>query len=350
MRVHAPCLTAALLVLGAAPTLTSAQIRRVPPDMGTGRRTRIAVAETDTPDPRTLLGLVVGTSGTDRDTLGLLVTQVLRDGPAERAGIDEGNRIADIDGVSLRVDPSDVGRAGPGDAAMRRLARTLGGLHDAAQATLRVYGGGRYRSVTVQLATSPNVTPAGGSTGGWVTVQTPAPNAAVVGVPAPRAVGSVTDAIQAITQLQAQVRRLADDEGSTPLGDSLAQSARDLALIQRRLRAAQIDQQRRRSEDMNASTPTRRAGSDVPGLSLSAVSDDLADYFGEGSERGLLVLQAESSWDPIRAGDVILTVDGSAATADRLRDLADSRRPVRVELLRRRRQMTVTLHDREDDR
>jgi S1-C subfamily serine protease len=80
------------------------------------------------------------------------------------------------------------------------------------------------------------------------------------------------------------------------------------------------------------------------------VSDDLADYFGEGSERGLLVLQAESSWDPIRAGDVILTVDGSAATADRLRDLADSRRPVRVELLRRRRQMTVTLHDREDDR
>jgi hypothetical protein len=347
MRVHAPFFTAALLVIGVAPTLTSAQIRRMPPDAGTARRARTPVADGDTPDPRTLLGLVVGTSGTDRDTLGLLVTQVMRDGPAERAGIDEGNRIAEIDGVSLRVDPADIGRSGPGEAAMRRLTRTLGGLRDAAQATLRVYGGGRYRSVTVQLGASPNVAAA---TGGWTTVQTPAPNVAVAGAPLPRPVGSVTEAIQAITELQAQVRRLADDEGSTALGDSLAQSARDLGLIQRRLRAAQIDQQRRRSDDVGASMPTRRVGSDVPGLSLSAVSDDLADYFGEGSERGLLVLQAESSWDPIRAGDVILSVDGSPATPDRLRDAADSRRPVRVELLRRRRQMTVTLHDRGDDR
>jgi PDZ domain-containing protein len=347
MRVHAPYFTAALLVLGAAPTLSSAQIRRMPSDAGTMRRSRTPVADGDTPDPRTLLGLVLGTSGTDRDTLGLLVTQVMRDGPAERAGIDEGNRISDIDGVSLRVDPADIGRSGPGDAAMHRLARTLGGLRDAAQATLRVYGGGRYRSVTVQLGGSPTVA---SSSGGWTSVQAPTPNVIVAGTPAPRPVGSVTDAIQAITQLQAQLRRLADDEGGTPLGDSLAQSSRDLGLIQRRLRAAQIDQQRRRSDDAGPVTSSRRVGSDVPGLSLSAVSDDLADYFGEGSERGLLVLQAESSWDPIRAGDVILSVDGSPASPDRLRDAADSRRPVRVELLRRRRQMTVTLHEREDDR
>ena len=354
MRVHAPYFAAALLVLGAAPTLTTAQIRRLPPDPSTARRTRIPVSDSDTPDPRTLLGLVVGTSGTDRDTLGLLVTQVLRDGPAERAGIDEGNRIAEIDGVSLRVDAADVGRSGPGDAAMRRLARTLSGLRDAAQATMRVYGGGRYRSVTVQFGGSQNVASTGASTGasngGWVTVQAPTPNVAAAAMPARRAVASVTDAIQALTELQAQVRRLADDEGSTPLGDSLAQSARDLGLIQRRLRAAQMDQQRRRSEDVSDRAATPRNGPDVPGLSLSSVSDDLSDYFGEGSERGLLVLQAESSWAPIRPGDVILTVNGSPANADRLRDAADSRRPVRIELLRRRRQMTVTLHDREDDR
>lgn len=353
MRVHAPFFTAALLVLGAAPRLSSAQIRRMP-DIGTTRRGRAPIADSDTPDPRTILGLVLGTSGTDRDTLGLLVTQVLRDGPAERAGIDEGNRIAEIDGVSLRVDPADVGRSGPGDAAMRRFSRTLAGLRDAEQARLRVYGGGRYRLVTVQLGGSMNVAAGGGggaATAGPVTLPqpTPMPNVAAAGEPAPRASG-LGGAIQSMADLQAQLRRLADDEGSTPLGDSLAQSARDLGLIQRRLRAAQADQERRRSDDMSDRGSSRGAGSDVPGLSLSNVGYDLADYFGDGSERGLLVLQAASSWDPIRPGDVILTVDGSQATADRLRDAADSRRPVRIELLRRRHQMSVTLHDREDDR
>lgn len=343
MRVHAPFFTAALLVVSAAPSLANAQIRRVPGDVSTSRRGRTPVAEADAPDPRTLLGLVVGTSGTDRDTLGLLVTQVLRDGPAERAGIDEGNRLAEIDGVSLRVDPADIGRSGPGDAAMRRLAHTLSGLRDAEQATLRVYGGGRYRSVTVQLSGAPNGAVAAAPT------PMPMPNVGVAGEPAHR-VATVTTAIQSITDLQGQLRRLADDEGSTALGDSLAQSARDLGLIQRRLRAAQADQQRRRSEDLGDRRPSRGAGPDVPGLSLSAVTDDLSDYFGDGSERGLLVLQAESSWDPIRPGDVILTVDGSPVNADRLRDAANSRRPVRIELLRRRRQMTVTLHGREDDR
>jgi S1-C subfamily serine protease len=286
----------------------------------------------------------VGTSGTDRDTLGLLVTQVLRDGPAERAGIDEGNRIAEIDGVSLRVDPADIGRSGPGDAAVRRLSRTLAGLRDADQARLRVYGGGRFRTVTVQFGATPNVAAAAAP------VAAPAPMMGVstAGEPASRA-STVASAIQSITELQAQLRRLADDEGSTPLGDSLAQSARDLGLIQRRLRAAQIEQ-RRRSDDSGDRVSTRRSMSDVPGLSLSTVSDDLSDYFGDGSERGLLVLQAETSWDPIRPGDVILTVDGSPATTDRLREAADARRPVRIELLRRRRQMTLTLHDRGDDR
>lgn len=345
MRVHAPFIATALLVMGAVSTVAGAQIRRMPGDPGT-RRPRITIADNDAPapapDPRTALGLVVGTSGTDRDTLGLLVTQVLRDGPAERAGIDEGSRLAEIDGVSLRIDPSDVGRSGPSDAAVRRLAQTLSGLRDADQARLRVYGGGRYRIVTVQLASPPNVAVA-------QTMPAPRamPNVAAAGEP-PR-VPTVATALQTITELQAQLRRLADDEGATQLGDSLAQSARDLALIQRRLRAAQAEQ-RRRSEDSGDRPDSRRSGLDVPGLSLSAVTDDLVDYFGEGSERGLLVLQAESSWDPIRPGDVILSVDGASASADRLRDAADSRRPVRIELLRRRRQMTVTLHDRDDDR
>src|SRR5206468_7877965 len=124
---------AAFLVMASA---AHAQLRRFPSssDQGSTRRPA-AVADADAPDARGLLGMTLGTSGTDRDTLGLLITQVLRDGPGDRAGVDEGNRLAEIDGVSLRLDPVDVGRTSATDAIMRRLARTLHGLQGGEQAT-----------------------------------------------------------------------------------------------------------------------------------------------------------------------------------------------------------------------
>jgi C-terminal processing protease CtpA/Prc len=299
--------------------------------------------------------MTLGTSGTDRDTLGLLITQVLRDSPADRAGIDEGNRLAEIDGVSLRLDPVDVGRSTANDAIMRRLARTLRGLQGGEQATLRVFGAGKFRNVPVQLSSS-GAAPNAGS-GGIVispaapTIPTPAPTPSVAIATTMSGTSTITTALHSLTDLEAQLRRLADDEGSSALADSLMQSARDLAVVQRRIRAAQADQ-RRRFDDSADRPATRRATSgstEVPGLSLSPVSEDLADYFGDGSERGMLVLQADATWSPIRNGDVILSVDGSPVTPARLRDARDSRQPVRLELLRRRRQMSVTLNSREDN-
>lgn len=344
MRVYKTLFAAALLALLMDPRATQAQSRRFPSDPGASRRPTATAGDSDTPDVRSLLGITVGTSNTDRDTLGLLVTQVLRDGPGDRAGIDEGNRLAEIDGVSLRFDPADIGRSTATDAVMRRLSRTMRGLREGEQATLRIFSGGRFRNVTVQLGAAPN---------GAISVSpaSPAPVAApavAVAVAEPAGKTTVAAALQSLTELQAQLRRLADDEGTSPLADSLAQSARDLGLIQRRLRVAQAEAARRRSSDeVSDRAPSRRGGNDVPGLSLSPVSDDLSDYFGDGSERGLLVLQAESSWNPIRNGDVILSVDGAPVTPDRLRQALDSRGPVRIEILRRRRQMTVTLKGRE---
>jgi hypothetical protein len=303
-----------------------------------------------------LLGLSLGTSGTDRDTLGLLVTQVLRDGPADRAGIDEGNRVAEIDGVSLRLDPVDIGRQGAIDAVMRRLSRTLRGLQGGEQAALRVFAAGKFKSTNVQLGNSPNAPNAGGVAiaipAAPAPATTPVPVAVSVAGEAANRATTFAGAMQTLGDLQSQLRRLADDEGSTPLADTLLQASRDVGAIQRRLRAAQADQQRRRSDE-GLDRPGARRGasstnSDVPGLSLSPVSDDLADYFGDGSERGLLVLQADAAWSPIRNGDVILSVDGAPVNPSRLRDARDSRQPVRVELLRRRRQMTVTLNAREE--
>ena len=127
MRGYETLFAAAVLALSTAPCSAHAQFRRFPSDPGSPKRTSTNTpTDSDAPDVRSLLGLTLGSSGTDRDTLGLLVTQVVRDGPADRAGIDEGNRLADIDGVNLRLDPSDIGRSGASDAVMRRLVhRTL---------------------------------------------------------------------------------------------------------------------------------------------------------------------------------------------------------------------------------
>lgn len=356
MRVYRTLPIAALLALLVAPGAANAQLRRFPSTSSSGDpgTRRPASGDADADAARMLLGMSLGTSGTDRDTLGLLVTQVFRDGPADRAGIDEGNRVAEIDGVSLRLDAVDIGRQGAIDAVMRRLSRTLRGLQGGEQAALRVFAAGRFKNANVQLGNSPNAPNAGGVAiaipAAPAPITTPAP-VAVAGEPATRAT-TLTGAMQTLADLQTQLRRLADDEGSTALADTLLQAARDIGAIQRRLRAAQADQQRRRSDDGFDRSSSRRgatsSNSDVPGLSLSPVSDDLSDYFGDGSERGLLVLQADAAWSPIRNGDVILSVDGAPVTPSRLRDARDARQPVRIELLRRRRQMTVTLNAREE--
>ncbi|HKW49120.1 MAG TPA: PDZ domain-containing protein [Gemmatimonadaceae bacterium] len=345
MRGYKTLFAAVVLALSTAPCSMHAQFRRFPSDPGSPKRASSNTpSDNDAPDARTLLGLTLGSSGTDRDTLGLLVTQVMRDGPADRAGIDEGNRLADIDGVSLRLDPSDIGRTGASDAVMRRLTRTLRGLHDGEQATIRVFSGGRFKAVTVQVG---NATPNGGITAATPVPMPPsAPTAVAVAIDAPTRPTTVANALQTLSDLQAQLRRMSDDEGMTPLGDSLAQSARDLAAIQRRLRSAQ--EIRRRNDDFGDRSAVRRgSNSEVPGLSLSPVSDDLADYFGDGSERGLLVLQADASWSPVRTGDVLLSIDGAPVTADRLRAAMEAHQSARIELLRRRRQTTVTLGGRE---
>src|SRR3954463_9479241 len=189
MRVYTTLPIAALLALLVAPGAAHAQLRRFPStssaDQGVARRP--ATGDADADAARMLLGMTLGTSGTDRDTLGLLVTQVLRDGPADRAGIDEGNRLAEIDGVSLRLDPVDVGRSTATDAVMRRLIRTLRGLQGGEQATLRVFGTGKFRNVSVQLGTpaagTPNATVAFSPAPTALPVPTPSVAVAVAGEP-----------------------------------------------------------------------------------------------------------------------------------------------------------------------
>lgn len=96
---------------------------------------------------RAALGIGVASSGNARDTLGVFITSVTTRGPADSAGLIEGERIAAVNGVDVRVPREDVGDARAGSARVNRLMRTIEGLAPGDQVTLRVFGGGRYREV-----------------------------------------------------------------------------------------------------------------------------------------------------------------------------------------------------------
>jgi hypothetical protein len=98
---------------------------------------------------RAALGLELRTTGTRRDTLGVFVEAVTPKGPAETAGIIEGDRIAAINGVDLRTSGADVDDSYTNGLAAHRLSREVQKLAPGSRVTLRVYSGGRFRDVQV---------------------------------------------------------------------------------------------------------------------------------------------------------------------------------------------------------
>lgn len=119
---------------------------------GSPRRVRMD-AELDQ-EHRAALGLGTSTSGTLRDTLGLLVTSITRNSPAEKAGLEEGNRLAAINGVSLRANAADVEDHDMSSALTRRLIRELGKAKPGDEVELRVYRDGRVQNMKIKTADS----------------------------------------------------------------------------------------------------------------------------------------------------------------------------------------------------
>jgi C-terminal processing protease CtpA/Prc len=96
---------------------------------------------------RAALGLSLGSSGSARDTLGVFVSSVVTDGPAEKAGVFEGDRIAAINGVDVRVPREDARDDMAASARVSRLQREVSKLAPGDRVTLRVFSNGRYREV-----------------------------------------------------------------------------------------------------------------------------------------------------------------------------------------------------------
>lgn len=111
---------------------------------------------------RAALGLELRPTGTRRDTLGVFVTAVTPKGPAESAGIIEGDRIAAINGVDLRTAAGDVEDSYANGLAAHRLTREVQKLTPGSRINLRIYSGGRFRDVQVTAGKASDVRRLGG--------------------------------------------------------------------------------------------------------------------------------------------------------------------------------------------
>ena len=96
-----------------------------------------------------MIGVSTRNSG-KRDTLGLLVESVTSGGPAEKAGIEEGDRLVSVNGVNLRLSAADAGEPDMDGVANRRLIRELEKLKAGDEVELRVYRDGNTRTVRVK--------------------------------------------------------------------------------------------------------------------------------------------------------------------------------------------------------
>jgi hypothetical protein len=99
-------------------------------------------------DARAAIG-VATTSGGMRDTLGLLVTDVTPNGPADKAGIEEGDRLQAVNGTELRLAPADAGDREMRGLMVRRLVRVLDKVKAGDGVDLRVYSDGKTRTIKV---------------------------------------------------------------------------------------------------------------------------------------------------------------------------------------------------------
>ena len=130
---------------------TSMKVRTADSDSLFRRRDVARLTRADIED-RAALGLGVASTGNRRDTLGVFVTSVGDSTPAARAGIEEGNRIAAINGTSLRVAREDAGDRYAGALKAQRLQREIAELKPGSDVTLRVYANGQFRDVHVKAA------------------------------------------------------------------------------------------------------------------------------------------------------------------------------------------------------
>ena len=131
-----------------------------PADLEGNRITATSRARTST-DSGAAIGVAIGASGSSRDTLGLFVSSVIPNGPAEKAGLIEGERIAAVNGVDVRVPKEDFEDLSATSARLNRFTREVQKVAPGGTVNLRVYSNGRYREVAVKAVKRSELPPSG---------------------------------------------------------------------------------------------------------------------------------------------------------------------------------------------
>ena len=203
-----------------------------------------------TSENRPVIGVSLGATGSQRDTLGVFVMGVEPGGPAERAGIIEGHRIAAINGVDLRIPAVDAGDPMIASTRASRLSREIEKLEPGAKVQLRVWSDGRYRDVTVDVGRQGDVYKDGGTVriGGGVGMALTAPNVIMRALPG----GSVfqfgpdqgrVESLDSLLKKRNEIRRSVDKRfrsDTSDRGQDLQFDAQIRSLIER----ARIETQR----------------------------------------------------------------------------------------------------------
>ncbi|MFN2397034.1 MAG: PDZ domain-containing protein [Gemmatimonadaceae bacterium] len=285
------------------------------------KRTRSGRWRVEADSARAVLGVSLGSSGSKRDTLGVFVQSVNPEGPAAKAGIEEGNRIASINGVNLRLAAEDAGDEDMSGVRVRRLTREMRKVKPGDNVTLEVYAEGKFRTVQVKSARASDL--ASGMEG---------------------------------------FRFFVGDDGMLDGPPALAYAPMPpmppmppMAMTPRSRRPMVMGLGRGMGVGMGEGLGGFRVNLvgegegyslSVPDLRLTSVSEELASYFGAGTEKGLLVLEADGRWDDLDAGDVILKVDGkSVKSGDRARLSMDMDEEHTIELIRKGKPMKIGIRD-----
>jgi S1-C subfamily serine protease len=137
-----------IVTLLAAAAMTSPAIAQMPVLRPSTAGQRVLRVSADI--PRVGIGVTTTSNAGNRDTLGVLVAAVRPGSPADKAGIEEGNRIASINGVSLKLAAADVGEPEMANIMSRRLTRELEKLKVGDDVDLRIYANGQTKSVKVK--------------------------------------------------------------------------------------------------------------------------------------------------------------------------------------------------------
>ncbi|MCC7055468.1 MAG: PDZ domain-containing protein [Gemmatimonadaceae bacterium] len=309
---------------------------------------------------RRVLGIGFSDRGSMRDTAGLLITSLTRGGAAEKAGLLEGDRVIAIDGVDLRVPPADAGSADGVQARIARLRRTLDATRDSAPVRLEVRSEGRRRTVELTPSWSSGITIDVDRLRGMaddlrMNLRTRVElddetrdEAARAGAEARREMAEsqreVREAQRGIAQAQREVAReraAAEREAARELAEGQREAAREYA---RSSRDYDLDIRRDGDGPIRGTITGHTDGATltVGGLSLAVVDSDFARQFGRGAEEGALIVRAHRDWEPLRAGDMLLTIERrSVRRGTSLEISVDRSRDQAVEVLRGGRRITL---------